>query len=62
MRQVSFHNSANMVAEHGGVGERRAAWRIITSVELASGQRADELETAVIINIDALSEVIWRRA
>ena len=47
-----------MVAEHGGVGERRAARRIITSVELASGRRADEVETAVIINIDALSEVI----
>ena len=47
-----------MVAEHGGVGERRTAWRIITSVELASGQRVDEVETAVIINIDALSEVI----
>ena len=47
-----------MVAEHGGVGERLAALRIITSVELASGRRADEVETAVIINIDALSEVI----
>ena len=47
-----------MEAEHGGVGERRAAWRIITSFELASGRRADEFETAVIINIDALSEVI----
>ena len=47
-----------MVTEHGGVRERRAARRIITSVELASGRRADEVENAVIINIDALSEVI----
>ena len=35
-----------------------ASWRIITSVELASGQRADEVETTVIININALSEAI----
>ena len=58
VRQVVSRMSVNMVAEHGGVGERRAAWRIITSVELASGQRADEVETAVIININALSEAI----
>ena len=31
-----FHRSSNMAAEHGRVGKRRAAWRIITSVELAS--------------------------
>ena len=31
-----FHRSSNMVAEHGRVSKRRAAWRIITGVELAS--------------------------
>ena len=87
-----FTCPSHRAAEHGCVGKRRAAWRITTSVELASRRRitcateyeefmaesvseADEVEAAVasdvkalaaiegrssdlIVNIDALSEVI----